>query len=389
LLDHREPSRLRAFAAFGLALARSPAAVPGIASVIRDRREDADPRAAALLAAGHLGDEVLAPVVEDALVRPSSGLSSWESACAVAAVGRLGGSAALPILLKAAAHRDAFVRRSAVLALGRFPGGKGTKGFDALTYLAKSDDDRITRAYATIALARTRRPEASTTLLRIAEVAKDSSHRGFALLALGVLARECGDDALSEKVGAFLRRGLVKGRLSQDLEGAVVTALGVMRDRASVPVLLAKLEDDGNPELRGQVAIALAMIGDREALPTLREALDPKGPSELLRSVSLALGLLGDSESTRRLVNLVRHARSEWVRGNAALALGRIGGPEAARAMIAVLSDERSSAPTRGMGAVALGHMLDAREVPALVVLVEDLDYLLPLESIRELLTIL
>jgi HEAT repeat protein len=131
------------------------------------------------------------------------------------------------------------------------------------------------------------------------------------------------------------------------------------------------------------------MIGDREALPVLRAALDPKGEASLLRAVSLAVGLFGDSESIRMLVTLVRDAKSEWVRGNAALALGRIGGPEAARAMIELLADDGSSSPTRGLAAVALGHMLDRREVPALVALVEDLDYLLPLESIKELLTIL
>jgi len=389
LLDRRESTRLRAFAAFGLGLTRSPAAVPGLASVMRNQKEKTGPRAAAFLAAGHLGDEVLVPLVERALGKKGKSLGKYVQACAAHSAGRLDQPSSVKVLLKAATRRSPYVRRSVILALGRVGETDGKDVYNALTFLAKNDKDPASRAYATIALARTGRPEASGTLLRIVENAKLASHRGFALLALGVLARECDDAALSEKIGSFLRRGLASGRLSHDLRGALVTALGVMRDRPSVPRLIKILEKKGNPTLRGQVAVALAMIGDRDALPALRKNLNPKGESRLLRDVALAVGLLGDSESTRRLVDLVRDAKSEWVRGNAALALGRIGGSEAALAMIEVLADKRTSSPTRGMGAVALGHMLDEREIPALVALVEDLDYLLPLESIRELLTIL
>ena len=41
------------------------------------------------------------------------------------------------------------------------------------------------------------------------------------------------------------------------------------------------------------------------------------------------------------------------------------------------------------MAAVALGHLLDTREMPVLAVLVQDLDYLLPIPVIQEVLTIL
>jgi HEAT repeat protein len=391
LLDGRDRDRLRGFAALALGIHGSPASVPAFARVVRDPKAPRDARAAALIAAGMLGDEIMAPVLTDALKGRFSRLDLDERACAADGLGRLGDAAALPVLTKAATHKKIQLRRAAALAIGRLRPvpGQGHGGYSVLRHLAVSEKDRPTRAFATIGLARTGLPQAAVLLLDLANSARDASQKGFAILGAAVLARSTEDAALKERVASGLRSRLARGKLSQDLKGAAAAALGIIGDRASLPLLSKIVTGRGDPALRGHAAVALGMIGDREALPALRKALDRKGDPRLLREVALALGLLGDSESVRTLVELVREGKTEWVRGNAALGLGRIGGPVAAAAMTELLANSRASGPTRAMAAVALGHLLDEREMPVLAALVEDLDYLLPVPVIQEVLTIL
>jgi HEAT repeat protein len=389
LLDRREPERLRAFAAFGLGIHRSPSALPALVTVVRDRQAPRSARAAALVALGHLGDDIVLPVLLDAVKGKIAGITDLERACALDGLGRLGDPAAIPILLKGLAVKDRWLRQASVLALGRIEETEGNRARDALRHLSLHEENRMVRTLATIALGRTGRPEAAVPLLQLGDSARYVNQKGLAILAAAIAARTGGDDAVIERVASSYRSRLASGKISHDLRGAAAVSLGILKDRKAVPVLEKILGKRGDPEMRGHVAVALGMIGDREAVPALRAALDAKGDPRLLREVALALGLLGDSESLRDLERLVRRGKTEWIRANASLGLARIGGPIAARAMIDLLADERGSGPSRGMAAVALGHLLDERPLPALAELIEDLDFTLPIEAIQELLTIL
>jgi HEAT repeat protein len=215
------------------------------------------------------------------------------------------------------------------------------------------------------------------------------SIRGFGALGLALLVHRNGDEELRGRVATHLRRRLARGRLQTDLEGATVTALGLLADRESTPLVRKVFEEEGEPHRRGHAALALGLMGDRESLPSLRRALEENRDPWVRREVALALGLLRDSDSVRTLVEMVRSGRTEYARANAALALGRTGGPTASRGMIELLGRKSASGPTRGMAAIALGYLLDRRPISRVAEVAEDLDYTNPLGVLRELLTIL
>jgi HEAT repeat protein len=389
LLDARERDRLRGFAALGLGIHGSSSSVPALAAVIRSKNAPKDARGAAMIAAGMLGDEIVASILSDALKGRLTWLDYYDRACATDGLGRLRDPAALSVLTKAAAHKQVRLRRAASLALGRLRPTEGNGAYNVLRHLAVNEKDRATRAFATIGLARTGLPQGSVLLLDLTSSASDVAQKGFAIMGAAILARETEDAALKERIASNLRSRLSRKKFSHELRGAAAAALGIIGDRASVPLLSKIVTKNGDPVLRGYAAVALGMIGDRDALPALRSALSRKGDPRLLREVALALGLLGDSESIRTLIELVRDGKTEWVRGNAALGLGRIGGPVAGSAMAELLADRKASGPTRAMAAVSLGHLLDMREMPVLAILVQDMDYMMPLPVIQEVLTIL
>jgi HEAT repeat protein len=386
--SHRDPTRLRAFAAIGLGLTGRREALPALVAASRRREEFREVRAATYVALGLLGDRVVTPVLVDAVRDRAGRRKDEERAAAIHAIGTLGDRDGLAILLSVATEDRTLIRRAAYQAIGRVARPTDRAAHGILAAATQHDRDPLARAYAAIALGRTGATRGVTALGALLDDA-NASIRGFAALGLALLVHRNGDDELRIRVATQLRRRLARGRLAADLKGAVMIALGILGDPESRPLVLGEFAGRGSPRLRGHAALALGLLRARDARERLREALRTERDPWVQREVALALGLLGDSGSARDLAELVRSGRSEYVRANAALALGRIAGPTAARAMIELLGDRRASGPTRGLAAVALGHLLDPRTIPALARVAEDFDYMLPLDVFHELLSIL
>jgi HEAT repeat protein len=388
LFDAGEARRLRAFAAIGLGLTRSVSVVPNLLRVASAKRVDSEIRAAAYVALGIVGDDIVTPFLADAARGRGARLGLLERAAATDALGRIGDRDAIPVLVELIGDSKREVRRGAILSLGRLVRADDAAAVRALATAATSEVELLARAYAAIALGRTGARAGAATLHGLLDDPRIDL-RGFAAIGLGILGRECDDEALREKVATFLRRAIESRRLSGDRRASIAVALGILKDRESVGAIGRIVVSKDTAELRGHAAVALGMIGDRAALPVIRQALDGERDPALLRDLALAAGLLGDSEAIRMLVDLLKSNKSQYQRGNIALALGRVGGPTAANAMVTLLESERSFRRTRAMAAVALGHLLDDRPMPALFTIVEDFDYRLRCEAFVELIRIL
>ena len=90
--------------------------------------------------------------------------------------------------------------------------------------------------------------------------------RGYAALGLGHLG------IYSREVLASIRVAL-KARSSEELRRSTATALGMLRDRAAVPLLLTELRLANGQSAKGEVVMALARVGDDRAVDPLVELL--------------------------------------------------------------------------------------------------------------------
>jgi HEAT repeat protein len=137
-----------------------------------------------------------------------------------------------------------FVRREMAHALGETHSRAATS---ALTDLLVSDKEASVRAAAAIALGRIRDDSAVTDLVQ-------------------VLAGTSGKKKSKLRENEFVLR-------------AAAEALGEIRNRAGVSVLMATLGDDSQPiDVRRAAATALGLIGDPQALPALKAAHESNDP---------------------------------------------------------------------------------------------------------------
>jgi HEAT repeat protein len=118
----------------------------------------------------------------------------------------------------------------------------------------------------------------------------DPQLRGYAALALG---------HIGQKTPAVLRpiRKALKSRASEHLRRATATALGMLRDREAVPLLLEELMHARSQSTKGGVVLAVARIGDERAVAPLIGVLKDDREQHLTRALACAgLGLVGDLE---------------------------------------------------------------------------------------------
>ncbi len=255
-------------------------------------------------AAPHIWQSALTPLQREIEIQRSR-LSSSNQEERRDAVTRLG-AMARPEASRAAApalgDSSAVVRATAaraVLSLG--PGEAATLLIPLLR-----DRDEFVRREAADALGRTRSPLGVSALTVALETDKEASVRGAAAVALGRIGDASAAPAL---VGAISRRlpatgffnRLRRRKVEEDefVRRASAEALGILRSREGVPVLIAALSDERTPDdVRREAAQALGLIGDPSAVPALRAALDARDP-HLSRIAFEALRKLDPTNSTR------------------------------------------------------------------------------------------
>lgn len=190
------------------------------------RSSDDEKRREAVINLSRLDSEAAVSALASAL----SDASPSVRALALAALGeRADQTIVSQVIARLTSDKDAFVRKAAAYALGKFSGPQRT---DALI-AALRDKDQEVRSAATVSLGH--HPDAS---------------------AMAALA-----SALSDK--------------SDFVRAHAARALGINGGgaRQAVPALIRILRSDPDNEVKRQAATALGLIGDRSALPALEHVI--------------------------------------------------------------------------------------------------------------------
>ena len=119
---------------------------------------------------------------------------------------------------------------------------------------------------------------------------EDQEFRGYAALALGLIGQATQDVLLPI-------RAALKERRSEELRQQTATALGLLKDKEAVELLLEELRRAKSQNVKGQVVLALAKIGDGRAVQPMIDLLKDKKEQDLTRALACAgLGVIGDLE---------------------------------------------------------------------------------------------
>jgi HEAT repeat protein len=159
-----------------------------------------------------------------------------------------------------------------------------------------ADRLEFVRREAAYALGETRSRSAVAPLVNILTSDKEMSVRGAAAIALG----EIGDEAAAQPLGQVLagqpeKKKKAKGEADDFVKRATAQALGRIKSRSSVDVLIATLSNDANDsDVRREAATALGLIGDTSAGPALQAAFASTDPylSEAARAALRRLKLI-------------------------------------------------------------------------------------------------
>ena len=247
-----------------------------------------------------LPEAVLADDVLPALRRALQDRYADNRLAATVALGKTQAPAAIAPLFQSLRDDNAFVRQSAVIALGMLRQGQ------AVSYLAEimrgspqgarlMRRDRVsagTRRHAALALGLTRKPAALKELLA----------------------------AVDEEDAPFTT--------------FVVSGLGVLGDRGAVPVLCRLITaPKTDPRIRQAACVALGKLGDRGpvVLRVLQQTLGEKSLG-VARSAAVALGALAQPEDASVLASLEKTVRDHSdvvARALALMAISRVGGERA------------------------------------------------------------
>ena len=336
LVRKNRSGRLGALAALSRLRGHPRAVVKPVADALADPHPPVRVAAAKMLGRLRAGAPELTRALDDS--RPEVQVAAAE------ALGELGPNrvgAAVPALVRQLGHRDANVRKASAAALGRLASSARGAVPELLSLLDDPEADVRVEAATALGLVGASEPE--------------------------ILVQ--GGGRAEQKIVTGLVKMFETDRLHHSSHAAA-GALGELRARAAVPVLIRAVRD---PLRRHPAASALGAIGDPRALPALAWALrhhligvgQDGIVSDVADPVGQALGAMG-GQAVPTLRTLLRD-RDEEVRDRAARALTTIGTKASAAVpdLMRVLRGDRS-AWVRCMAARALGAIGDARAIPAL-----------------------
>ncbi|MDJ0973648.1 MAG: HEAT repeat domain-containing protein [Planctomycetota bacterium] len=126
----------------------------------------------------------------------------------------------------------------------------------------------------------------------VADRKEDHELRGYAALGLGLIGYA------PKQVTSAIRDAL-KERRSEEMRQQCATALGLLKDKEAINLLLEELKRAKSQSVKGQVVLAIAKIGTESAVDPLVALLknESKKEQDLTRALACAgLGVIGDLE---------------------------------------------------------------------------------------------
>ena len=121
----------------------------------------------------------------------------------------------------------------------------------------------------------------------------------------------------------------------------------------------------------------------------IREALRSRRSEHLRRSSATALGLLRDKGAVEILLEELQVARSQSMKGQVVVALAKVGDERAIKPLIALLKDGNESVLTRALACAGLGIVGDINWMPSLSRISQDINFRATGDAFREVLSIL
>jgi HEAT repeat protein len=266
------------------------------------------------------------------------------------------------------ALKDPFfdVRAAAAIALGKC-GMPDSRPYIEATL---NDEDKRVRESACLALGILGNKDAVPTLIGIMNNDQESRRklgrgtsdilprtRAFAAIAIGLIGRRNGDMSDTKAVEALTKLLLDKraNKAHVDLEVGPIVALGLMKSKESVPMLIDFLKDDDNRfQSRGYAATTLGKIGDPSATDVLIKMLKDK-QNEVVQSSAMALGQLidkDDKKRNRQLQRMTKVGKDLAAKNFSVMSMGLIGGEDNRNFLFGLLKGNNFE---QTFGALALG----------------------------------
>jgi HEAT repeat protein len=272
-----------------------------------------------------------------------------------------------PLLISALEHRDSNVRSAAAVALGRMGGADAVAPLERLL----DDPDLGVRHHAILALGATCSSEAASLLVNIAEhgtASADSKERvsrsapALAIVALGLLRRQCNDPGLDEVVAriARTRRGEDRNLIEEAAFMYATLAPSAELERFALEVAQEK---NGDAAVHARAVECLRRSTDRDTLSKMQHVLSGKR-LELRRSAALAMGGVANPLATPALMTAYELEPESLTKSFLLISIGKQGGAAAREFLLKTL--DKGDPAQRRWCALALGIVAHRGEDPTI-----------------------
>lgn len=154
--------------------------------------------------------------------------------------------------------------------------------------------------------------------------------------------------------------GLVRGGVSMEVRANAARALGVLRARAAVPVLVEALKSKDS-RLMYESLVALQKTRDRSAGPNVAFLMRDLDERVQLAAIETA-GILGSKEAVPGLKRVLESPANKKVRRAVLVALAQIGDPANRPLFLSLVADKDDDA--RAAAAEGLGRLASAEDRP-------------------------
>ncbi len=282
--------------------------------------------------------------------------------------------------LRPSAREPNEVRASVALALGEL-GDTDATGTDqeirAALIREARDGHPSSRRFALIALGRLGgrpgdRDDSDAGLVEAREALLENLTHGrsqlepWAALGLGLLAHgRCALGAPLDPLSADALRFVAEDTGQPEKLGAYAIALGLAHDVAAAPLLLERLQKIEASEVQAPLALALGLLGDTGALEALRTLLASSyAQPELFVDVAEGLALMGDKQVVPGLLDTLHRTDVQATQVAVCMALARVGDARALDALLELVQRADATAISRAAAARALGGICDRRSLP-------------------------
>ena len=269
---------------------------------------------------------------------------------AAESIGQKGDTAQISKVMHHLTGNDLQLRRSAALALGDLG---HPLILPRLETAAETESEPIARGFLCLSIGEQGTPAARDFLAMMLEDGP-RQNRAWAVLGLGILARQSDDDVARR----IIREGLER-EANHDLHGAYVLASGIARDTAAVEDMRERLVESAHPHQRMFAALSLAMVEDAGSRQVLRQRLGEEPWPYARVAIAQALGYLGETEDAPAILETMAELRNPNLQSLAAVAVGFHGSTEAVEGLIALLEDPDTLTLPRASAVDSLGLILD------------------------------